>query len=471
MRVDKKVKICIQRADRLGDVILAIPVVDKIIENYPNAEVHFLTSGIGEVFLEQHPNITRVITCDVEHSWASVAYRSLVKTIRSESYDIFISLWNHPKMALLAKLSGASVSIGDATDPLLKRCYTHPVRQRWEDLTRHQIEFNLDLLAPLNIPSQLISGQIPIDPKTQDRVHKEVAKWINPSKKLILIFTGTGGTNEPIPEAAVADFIRLISEQEEFQVILAGQERQGSIFNSYTEHGALNFIGRTSLSELVSLIHACDYYVGPDTGPTHIASFFQKPMVFFSSMKPNPPARWGSLSPYQKIIRREYICDHFPKKQCNPKTCFGFVTGDLLYQHFGELLNQQSLNETKVGPALKTEHLKNTFRVLCPTSSIDEYNALFSASNSLREDGLVVFPYVVNSWGLSSIWFLIKKVAQHNISVIHGPVPFWVRWCIHLYIGAIYTYSTPLYISIPLLLCVDADDYVQLYKNEFSNVR
>lgn len=471
MKSDKVIKICIQRADRLGDVILSLPVIDKIAEQYPNAELHFLTSTIGKNFLEHHPKITRVHECDAEVSWTSDAYKDLIKRLKVEEFDVFISLWNHPKMAVAARLSGANVRIGDATDHLLKYCYTHPIRQQWEDLSRHQIEHNLDLLSPLNIRSNLLPGWVPIREETQSRVQKELSKWINSSKKIVLIFTGTGGTNEPIPETAVADFIRLLSQQDHFQIVLAGQEREGSIFNTYTEHNALNFIGRTSLEELAALIEACDYYMGPDTGPTHIASFLQKPMVFFSSMKPNPPARWGSLSVYQQIIRQEYQCDHFGSLVCSPDTCFQYVTGSLLYERFGELLSEQSLNDTKEGKGLKRYHAKNTYRVLCPTTHLEAYDALFSSASSLRDQGIVAFPYLVNGWTLSSVLFLIKKVAQHNISVLHGPVPLWVRWCIQLYMGIVYAYTKPIYIHIPLLEQVESDELLDLYNSEFQHAR
>ena len=214
MKSDKPIKICIQRADKLGDVILSLPVVDKIAEEYPTAELHFLTSSIGENFLQYHPKVSKIHTCNVDEKWTSDAYKTLIHTLRAEEYDVFISLWNHPKMAVAARLSGAQIRVGDATGFLLKHCYTHPIRQQWEDLSRHQIGHNLDLLRPLNISSELTAGWIPIRKETQEAVQKELSKWTNSSKKTVLIFTGTGGTNEPIPEPAVADFIRLLSQRE-----------------------------------------------------------------------------------------------------------------------------------------------------------------------------------------------------------------------------------------------------------------
>lgn len=471
MKSDKPIKICIQRADKLGDVILSLPVIDNIAEKYPTAELHVLTSEIGKVFLENHPKISKIHVCNTDDKWVSESYKTLLRTLRAEKYDVFISLWNHPKMAVAARVSGASIRLGDATDLVLKLCYTHPVRQQWEDLSRHQIEHNLDLLRPLNIASELTTGWIPIRQETQERVQKELSKWTNSSKKTVLIFTGTGGTNEPIPETAVADFIRLLCQQDQFQIVLAGQERDGSMFNTYTEYGALNFVGRTSLEELAALIETCDYYVGPDTGPTHIASFLQKPMLFFSSMKPNPPARWGSLSVYQHIIRQEYHCNHFGRLSCKPDTCFQYVTGSVLYEAFGELLNQQSLNEVKYGKELKIYHLKNTYRILCPTTDLDAYDILFSSASALRDHYIIAFPYLVGGWSLKSVWFLIQKVAQHNISILHGPIPVWVRWCIQLYMGIVYTYTKPIYIHVPLWPEIPGDDLIELYTSEFQRVR
>ncbi len=459
-------KILIQRADRLGDVVLILPVIDALRSAYPDAEIHVLTSKIGAQFLDGHPDVTNIIADSSEEGVFSAGYKLLIQEIKVEKYTLYISLWNDRKYALLGFLAHIPKRLGDATDLTLALFYTQPIRQNWKDITRHQIEFNLDLLRPIGIKSSLKNGHVHIDEIAAANIQKRIRKVVNGAKKIILIFTGTGGTNEPIPEKAVQDFIQLIHLKNEFQIILAGQHTKGSLFNASKDSRVLNLVGQTSIKELVALIDASHFYIGPDTGPTQIASFLQKPMLFFSSMKPNPPARWGSLSPYCVIIRKEYTCYHDKMDACTPKTCFSYVTGTTLFQSFYELINQKSLNESRVGQELKRFHLKHTLRTLLLTRSLDEYDACFSSIQNHRDDHLLIFPYYVHRWSLTTVLRLIKLVKKHNINVLQGPIPFWVRRLIQLYMGIVEVYTRPVFEPLGFLPEYNTDELLGLYQKQ-----
>ncbi|NBV82556.1 hypothetical protein EBR57_00310, partial [bacterium] len=104
-------KILVQRADRLGDVIFTLPVVRWLRTRYPHAEIHFLASPGPAEFLETQGLIDRVIRFE------SVGFGEIFRVaarLRLESYDLYVSLWNDPKVAMLGRLSGIPVRIGDA---------------------------------------------------------------------------------------------------------------------------------------------------------------------------------------------------------------------------------------------------------------------------------------------------------------------------------------------------------------------
>ena len=95
-------KILIQRADRIGDVILALPAIESLHRVYPDAELHFLTSHVGKKCVEGHPFLSRILVAE----WASSDLTNesiLLERIREESYDCYIALWNNAPLAKLAK--------------------------------------------------------------------------------------------------------------------------------------------------------------------------------------------------------------------------------------------------------------------------------------------------------------------------------------------------------------------------------
>ena len=102
---NKLAKCLIQRADRLGDVIFSLPVIEQLNETYPNLEIHMLTSSIGSKICHNHPKIAKVYQINVDHSLFSKASRQVIRKLKQEKYDLYISLWNHPRMALLGCLA------------------------------------------------------------------------------------------------------------------------------------------------------------------------------------------------------------------------------------------------------------------------------------------------------------------------------------------------------------------------------
>ena len=76
-----KNKILIQRADRLGDVILSTPVIETLKQKFPNCELHVLTSKIGSEYLKQHPLVNKVIVVDWAMKPWFVEYKKVIKSM------------------------------------------------------------------------------------------------------------------------------------------------------------------------------------------------------------------------------------------------------------------------------------------------------------------------------------------------------------------------------------------------------
>ena len=408
-------KILIQRADRLGDVICTLPVIDALQKKFPNTQLDYLTSSIGSTFLKSHKYLKKIHTLEIKNNQIKEK-KALVNLLKKETYDVYLSLWNHPSLAKLGVEAKIPNRIGDKTNIPARFYYTHPIRQWWEDYNRHQIEFNMDLLQPFNIQSQLKPGQITIP--ENDLEWARNCLQICSNKKPLVIFTGTGGTNHPIPETAVKTFIEKISAEHHWHIILAGQQTPNSLFNQYQHPNVLNLLGKTTLFQLMGIIHERHAFIGPDTGPTHLASFMQKPLIVFSSMKPNPPNRWGPLSPHFNIMRQEYNCPYPCFKQCHPQECFSFVTPELLTQHFNKLckaINSQKPYNTE---QIKTQHRLYSLRVLYIYKNKTEQQQLAPIIEKFNQQGLRIFATQPpkNTKGY------IDLVIKHNINILQGNI-------------------------------------------------
>ncbi|RAP38252.1 hypothetical protein DID80_02895 [Candidatus Marinamargulisbacteria bacterium SCGC AAA071-K20] len=461
-------KILVQRADRLGDVIFTLPVLEALKKKYPDAQIDYLTSPVGAALLSHHPLVNKCLSIEWERAELTLKNEDdLLHTIRTQGYQLYVSLWNNPKMASIGKKAGIPVRLGDKSDFLRKFNYSSPVTQKWQDYCRHQIEFNLDLLAPLGINSQLVKATIPIEEESLAYISGEFKKFLSPSKKYIFILCSTGGSNFPIPINVVKGFINKCLESNQFDVVLGGHGDMAD-FEEYKSKPVLNLINKTSVPQVIAAIHLCHYFVGPDSGPTHIASFMDKPLLFFSSMKTNPPCRWGPLSSCFKILRKEY---NIPTKRiitCDPHLSFKFMNADLVFDSFMDLVYSQSSGTIMKSSKIKETHLLHSFRVLYLATSQKDYEIALEERDLLLEEGLRVFVYYVKSFSPSLILKLFTLMNTHNINVVHGLIPWWVKVVLREYTGLWNKYIKPIFLPVTLFPGSSYNDLLDVYQNLYS---
>jgi ADP-heptose:LPS heptosyltransferase len=113
---------------------------------------------------------------------------------------------------------------------------------------------------------------------------------------------------------------------------------------------------KTSIRELISLIYHCEYFIGLDSGPSHIASSLGKPsMIFFGAVDPNTrhfkslfkgilikqPCEYDNQ--YEKVIRKKDLVCKLSSDPTIAKCCI--YTTDSILLRAKELLK---INATEI---------------------------------------------------------------------------------------------------------------------------
>ncbi|HKL39347.1 MAG TPA: glycosyltransferase family 9 protein, partial [Cryomorphaceae bacterium] len=130
----------------IGDVILATPLIEKLKNFYPKAEIDFLLRRGNEGLLKDHPKINRILIWDKKKS----KYNSLAKLgreVRRNKYDLLINLQRFASSGLLTTSSKAKIKIGFAKNPF-SFAYTHKF-PHVIDQKMHEVHRNLSLIEDL----------------------------------------------------------------------------------------------------------------------------------------------------------------------------------------------------------------------------------------------------------------------------------------------------------------------------------
>ena len=80
-------KICIERSDRMGDMILTFPVIQGIKEKNPQAIIHVIASQKNLKICKQFSSIDKIF----EKSKLSSSFNDLTKSISVEKYDYYFT--------------------------------------------------------------------------------------------------------------------------------------------------------------------------------------------------------------------------------------------------------------------------------------------------------------------------------------------------------------------------------------------
>ena len=329
-------KILLIKLSAIGDVIHAIPVLNKLRQRYPNARIDWLvTPGIAEL-LRHNPAISNVIEFSRDEwsaPWTPAPYVSaarLIATLRAAEYDLVIDLQGQMRSAVFAFLSGAPVRIGfdkpraDAFTSLPRIIPQEARKHAWRGaregawlaythyidlptLDMHPVERYLRIGATLGHDDGPADFSFPIPPEANTRIAALLDYYDIGNAKLAAIAPGTNWETKQWRASGFAEVARHFL-QKGFAVALIGSDRERGLCAEVASlaPGAINFAGETSLSELAALVSHAAICITNDSGPMHLAVALGRTVV--SVFGPTDPVWAGPYRHPDSVMRAGLPC-------------------------------------------------------------------------------------------------------------------------------------------------------------------
>jgi len=89
--------------------------------------------------------------------------------------------------------------------------------------------------------------------------------------------------------------------------------------------------GKTSLSQMASILKRCALFISNDSGPVHIASALDTPVIsIFGRKQPGlSPRRWGPLGKNDKYLHKDIGCIQCLAHNCKKEfSCLRAISVD-----------------------------------------------------------------------------------------------------------------------------------------------
>lgn len=307
----KTPKILLVRPDALGDVILMLPTVMALRQQWPESTIVVLGNDYTAPLLEAHPAIDEVWLDPFEKGTSVRGLLTFVKTLKSAHFDFVIHAFNEAPYVLATWLAKIPVRVGDSRKLLLSGFHTHRVRQDFDNPLMHEVDLDLQLLKPFNftLPTVGQFGWEGVDfpqPLSPQRV------------PYVVIHPGVGRGNRSIPSGIYKGLIRCLSHQGMTTVLTGGQnERTQNASIAAGDESVVDMTGQTDLLQLAGLIQGASIMISVDTGPMHLAASLGTHVLNLSPSKYVKPTRWGPYRVHHRVVRPETICSY----RCFPNGC------------------------------------------------------------------------------------------------------------------------------------------------------
>jgi len=314
-------KVLLVRTDRIGDLILTLPMVDVLKKNFPSIEVTMLVQEYTKELVEGQSGISSVLTCNSEGKRLSLF--QLVRVLRKRNFDAAVLVYPRFYLAFALWCAGIPLRIGTGyrwySFLLNRRVYEHR-----KYAIKHEAIYNLSLPKPLgcSLPENItVTLELNDEAKKQGfQLRKELG--IKDDDLLVVLHPGSGGSAR---DWKIERFASLAQElvAENIKVVVSGISKEESIVRTVCElshHVAIPFVSKVPIKVFAAFLHTANVVVANSTGPLHIAAAVGTPVVgFYPPVRVMSTTRWGPLTE-KKII---FVPDSQQCPKCKGGSCRG----------------------------------------------------------------------------------------------------------------------------------------------------
>jgi lipopolysaccharide heptosyltransferase II len=279
----------------IGDVVFTTPLIRALRRQYPSARLVYVVEAGAAPVVAANPHLDEVIVAPLRRGWRRVADDArLGGTLKAGRFDIAIDLHGGPRSAWLTWASRAPLRVG--YDVAGRHwMYTRTVHRPRVLRPRHSVENQWDLLAAIDGSIAAPDPdrdrvEMPVDPSALAHVTERLRVLGVPAgAHLVLLHVSAGNPFRRWPEGAFAELAGGLAaaSANRWVLVTGGPSDRDAAARVLTAarakagEAAARILDAEGLS-LVELRAAMDraaLFVGGDSGPLHIASTSDVPIV------------------------------------------------------------------------------------------------------------------------------------------------------------------------------------------------
>ncbi|QHS57696.1 glycosyltransferase family 9 protein [Mucilaginibacter sp. 14171R-50] len=257
-------KILVIRFSSMGDIIYTTPVVRCLKTQLPDAEIHFITKPAFKYIYDNNPYVDKLLLLKPNLS-------DTIADIKSERYDYIIDLHNNLRTAIIKLRTGIKSST-----------YKKQTIRKWLSL-----KLNIKLVPPVHLVDRYLKAVAflgvtndgrPIDYYIKQDHQLQALLPASHQNNYVAFVIGATHFTKRMPNKKIISLCKQLN----YPIVLLGGmdvKVNGDEIAAAVGNNVHNACGITTLDESVFLVSKAQSIIGFDTGLTHIAEAFDRPIV------------------------------------------------------------------------------------------------------------------------------------------------------------------------------------------------
>ena len=266
--------ICIVRLSALGDVLMIVPLIRALQANLPHTKLTWVISKPAFDLVEGMDGVEFIL---IDKPNGVQDYWRFKKQMHGRVFDVLLAPQASFRTNLLYPLIRAKRKIG-YDEFRANDAHGLFVNERITPGLEHTLDGFLKFAQALGITNWDIRWDLPISPADYEWVDQYLSK----QRPILVINPAASKPERSWPVARYVDVLRQAQQRWNVQVVITGgpSDFDKCLAEQITQViPATNLVGKTKLKQLLALISKATVVLCPDTGPSHMATAVNTPVV------------------------------------------------------------------------------------------------------------------------------------------------------------------------------------------------
>jgi heptosyltransferase II len=334
--VSQPQKILIFRQSSLGDVILTLPVLERLKDKYPECQIDFLTKKAYGSLIRDQPSLNKLYTFA-----DSLDFIKIASSLTHEKYDILVDLQANFRSMLLR-----TIGLPQTTLVYDKRRLAREMLIRRPYLKRevnHTVEAYLEALKPLGIEPTIETPKLFVPhEKLNSATRFLFNNNLDKVNKLIAFCPGARHYEKRWPHQFYRDVALALLEKSDIGIIVLTTSEEDIPRTLNIDSPRIISVMNFELLDIAAILSKCKVALTNDSGLMHLANAVGTPVLAIFGPT-NPRLGFSPTLPGSDVI-----CDDVPcspcslhgKKPCSQpeKYCFKNITPDRVFNKLLQMI-------------------------------------------------------------------------------------------------------------------------------------